>query len=89
VAGIERPFGQTVGDPGDTDTQKVVLRATLTALETITESGGVVHLPFKWPGNPKDIEKNMQPPPIARYLMRHPLQVRNLLKRQVPEKFKV
>ena len=29
----------------------------------------------------------MVPPPIAKLLMRHPLQARNLLKRQVPEKF--
>jgi hypothetical protein len=89
VAGIEHPFGQTVGDPGDVETQIAVLRATLATLESIPEPGGRINLPFEWKGDPKAIEHNMEPPPIAKYLMRHPLQVRNLIKRQVPEKFRV
>jgi D-proline reductase (dithiol) PrdB len=89
VAGIEHPFGQTVGDPGDVDTQMAVLRATLGALDSITEPGGLVHLPFEWSGDPKKIEHNMEPPPIAKYLKRHPLQVRNLIKRQIPKKYQV
>jgi len=57
VAGIEHPFGQNVGAPGDRATQLVVLRAALEA--------------------------------IASYLVRHPWHVRNLLKREIPEKYRV
>jgi hypothetical protein len=89
VVGIEHPFGQVVGNPGDWESQMAVLRATLDALQTIQEPGGVVHLPFEWDGNPKEIEHHLEPPPIATYLVKHPLQVRNLLKREVPEKFLV
>ena len=89
MAGIEHPFGQTVGDPGEVETQMAVLRATLDALGSIKEPGGVVHLPFEWAGDSKQIEHDMEPPPIAKHLMRHPLQVRNLIKRQVPEKYQV
>ena len=77
-----------VGTPGDTETQAAVLRATLDALQTITNPGEIVHLPFEWAGNPKEI-KHSEPPPIANYLVRHPWQVRNLLKREIPEKFLV
>jgi hypothetical protein len=89
VAGIEHPFGQLVGNPGDRESQMGVLKATLDALQLIETPGQVVHLPFEWDGNPKEIEHDMKPPPIATYLTKHPLQVRNLLKREVPEKFLV
>lgn len=89
VAGIEHPFGQTVGDPGDVETQFAVVSATLATLVSISEPGGVMHLPFEWGGDPKQIKHDIEPPPIAKFLMRHPLQVRNLIKRQVPEKFQV
>jgi hypothetical protein len=89
LAGVEHPFGQTVGDPGDSDTQMVVLRAALAALESIDEPGGRVDLPLKWEGDPKAIDQGDGPPPIARYLMRHPLQVRKFIKREVPKKFQV
>ena len=89
VAGIGHPFGQTVGDPGDVEIQTRVLRATLDALRAIQNPGEVVHLPFEWQGDPEAIEHNMEPPPIATYLKKHPLQVRNLIKRDIPEKFRV
>lgn len=89
VAGIEHPFGRTVGDPGDVERQTEVLRAILAAFQTIEKPGQIVHLPFEWDGNPKEIEHNLKPPPIADYLMRHPWHVRNLLKRDVPEKYRV
>ena len=66
-----------------------VLNAMLDALQSIDTPGEVVHLPFEWDGNPKGIKHDMEPPPIASYLMKHPFQVRNLLKREVPEKFLV
>ena len=89
VAGIEHPFGQNVGAPGDRATQLVVLRAALEALQTIEQPGEVVHLPFEWTGNPEETGHTMDPPPIASYLVRHPWHVRNLLKREIPEKYRV
>ena len=89
VAGIEHPFGITGGAPGDTAVQLAVLRATMDALQNIEQPGEVVHLPFEWAGNPKDTGHTMDPPPIASYLVRHPWHVRNLLKREIPEKYRV
>ena len=88
VAGVEHPFGRTVGEPGDSQTQKAVLQSALEALQEVKKPGGVVHLPFEWVGDPKEIE-HPEPPPIASYLVRHPWHVRNLLKREIPEKFLV
>jgi hypothetical protein len=89
VAGIEHPFGQTVGAPGDSATQMAVLCTTLEALQTIEQPGEGVHLPFEWTGNSKETGHTMDPPPIANYLVRHPWHVRNLLRRDIPEKYRV
>ena len=89
LVGIEHPFGQLVGNPGDVETQMAVVRATLAALQTIAEPGGIVHLPFEWSGDPMASVHDIAPPPITSYLLKHPLQVRYLLKREVPEKFLV
>jgi hypothetical protein len=88
VVGVEHPFGQTVGKPGDVQTQKSVLRATLAAFQKIEKPGGIVHLPHSWNGNPKELE-HPEAPPIASYLVRHPWHVRNLLKRKIPDSFLV
>ena len=89
LVGIEHPFGQLVGNPGDVETQKAVMRATLAALQNIAEPGGIIHLPFEWSGDPMASVHDIAPPPITTYLMRHPLQVRNLFKREVPEQYRV
>ena len=88
IAAIEYPFGCTFGQPGDRDGQLAVLRGALQALESIDTPGGVLHLPFEW-AEQDGAPSHGEPPPIAKYLMRHPLQVRNLIKRQVPEKYQV
>ena len=85
VAAIEHPFGLTLGLPGDSVRQLEVLRATLRALEGISQPGGIVHLPFEW--NSVD-ESNMYPPeapPIARYLRRHPWDFPKFLHRTPPQ----
>jgi hypothetical protein len=83
IAAIEYPLGQTLGQPGDAAGQLAVLRAVLAALESIDQPGGTVQLPFEWtggePGEPPE------PPPIARYITRHPWTLPRLLKRDVPE----
>ena len=83
IAAIEHPFGQNVGPAGDGETHLAVLRATLRALEEVREPGSVVHLPFEWPES-AEAEHPHPPPPIVGYLLKHPLQVVKLIRRQVP-----
>ena len=63
-----------------------VLEATLSALESIQDPGGIVHLPFEWQESPKEV-KNEPPelPPIASYLIRRPWLIPRLLTRKLPE----
>lgn len=86
LAGIEYPFGRTLGKPGDVDGQTAVLRATFQALVDMDEPGSVVHLPFKWP-EPKAKARShpAQPPPITTYLQRHPWHFPRLLSREIPK----
>ena len=86
MAAIEHPFGLLLGLPGDREHQTAVLRATLKALEDIRNPGGVVDLPFKWSLSDVDTHAHPPvPPPIVSYLQKHPLQVFNLIRRQIPE----
>ncbi len=88
IAAIENPCGRTLGQPGDAPGQSAVLRAVLTALVEIDTPGGIRHLPYRWPdGVP--YQEEMDPPPIAEYLKRHPWDLRRLLNRDVPEKFRM
>jgi D-proline reductase (dithiol) PrdB len=85
IAAIEHPFGLTLGLPQDAARQLAVLRATLQALEEISQPGTVVHLPFEW--DPKE-KLNIYPPeapPIAKFLRRHPWYLPKFLNRTPPE----
>ncbi len=65
VAAIEHPFGRPYGDVGDVETQSNVLRAALEVATSATEPGGVVHLPFVWPEDPKETQWHpAEPSPI-------------------------
>ena len=83
VVGIEYPFGQQLGRPGDAEGQGAVLRAVLDALVEIETPGEVRHLPFQWP---EDVEYGdaPEPTPIATYLTENPFQIPKLVKRRVP-----
>jgi hypothetical protein len=85
IAAIEQPFGLTLGLPQDTVRQLAVLRATLRALEEISQSGTVVHLPFEWDSQEKLNIHPPEPPPIVRFLRRHPWHVPKFLNRTPPE----
>jgi hypothetical protein len=64
-----------------------VLEATLRALENIQIPGGIIHLPFVWPEEPKAVRSKLpEDPPIARYLARNPWFLPRLLTRNVPKK---
>jgi glycine reductase complex component B subunit gamma len=85
LAAIEHPFGQTMGRPGDKDTQGAVLLATLEAIWEMKTPGCIKHLPFEWTGPMK--EALAQPPvapPIAGYLKWHPWELPRLFSRDVP-----
>lgn len=86
LAAIEYPLGRTLGQPGDAAGQLAVLRATLQALETIQMPGGRVDLPFEWGEAPNQVHNHpVEDPPIARYIMKHPWMLLNLLNRNVPK----
>ena len=85
VAAIEHPFGLTFGLPGDAACQLAVLRAALRALEEISRPGGVVHLPFEWNPSERVRTHPPEPPPITRYLTRHPWQLPKFMNRTPPE----
>jgi D-proline reductase (dithiol) PrdB len=85
IAAIEYPLGRTLGQPCDAAGQTAVLEAVLGALESIHTPGEIVHLPFEWPEDPRDVQKNHHAdPPIGRYLARHPWLLPKLLSRDVP-----
>ncbi len=56
MAAIDFPFGRPLGQPGDVDIQRAVLRATLEALRGATVPGAVVELPFRWPEPPDQVQ---------------------------------
>jgi hypothetical protein len=86
LAAIEYPLGRTLGQPGDAAGQLAVLRATLQALESIRVPGGRVDLPFEWSEPPNQVHNHpVEDPPIARYIMKHPWTLLNLLNRNVPK----
>ena len=90
LAGIEYPFGRTVGQPGDVQGQMGVLRSVLQALVEITQPGGRVDLPYEWPESPKDANTPLpELPPIFQYLKKHITQVRNFMNRDIPKEFRI
>lgn len=85
LVGIEYPFGQTVGRPGDKEGQRAVLRGTLEAVEEMKVPGSMKHLTFEWLGTAKEAQAHPpEPPPIVNYLKRHPWDLPRLLSRNVP-----
>lgn len=85
IAAVERPFGLTVGLPGDATGQLAVMRATLQALVAIPEPGGVVDLEFEWSGDAKLDTRPPEPPPIVSYLRRHPWAIPRFFNRIPPD----
>jgi D-proline reductase (dithiol) PrdB len=85
IAAIEHPFGQTLGSPGDAARQLEVLRATLRALEEISQPGSVVNLPFEWDSGDKVNVYPPEPPPIVRYIRRNPWHFLSFLRRTPPQ----
>ncbi len=51
-AHVRFPRGSMLGEPGNRDKQIAVLQDTLRALETISQPGGHVQLPYRWEAAP-------------------------------------
>jgi hypothetical protein len=87
LAGIEHPFGQIMGKPGDKEGQRAVLLAALEEIENMKIPGSTAHLPFEWSGTEKEAQADPpEPPPIVGYLKWHPWEFPKLLSRDVPGK---
>ena len=85
LAAIEHPLGYLLGQSGDQEGQTAVLRSTLHAVPEMTKPGSVTHLPFEWPASARRLSaRPPKAPPITRYLIRHPWQIRYLFSREVP-----
>jgi len=85
LAAIEFPLGYVLGQPHDAEGQISVLRSTLNSLTKMTQPGSISHLPFEWPDSARRLNAHpQQPPPISKYLMRHPWHIPNLFKRNIP-----
>jgi hypothetical protein len=70
TAGVEFPFGHTLGHAGDRDEQMAVIRDALRVLADAPEPGTIEDLPYEWP----DFERwktewhPEKPSPIIRWL---------------------
>ncbi len=63
VAAIAYPFGRIIGQVGDAQGQREVLKQTLACLEKADHPGQIFHLPFEWPEAPKEVK--WHPPEIS------------------------
>ena len=48
VAHVKFPFGRPMGEPNNPDQHRVIAEDALRILETATEPGKVVTLPYRW-----------------------------------------
>lgn len=85
LAAIEHPFGQTMGQPGQSDHQREVLLAALEALAQLEAPGCVANLPYEWRGSERQARAQPAvPPPIATHLKWHPWLLPRLFARDLP-----
>lgn len=85
LAAVEFPLGYLFGPPHDREIQRKVFDEVLSVLEEAQGPGVVKHLSLDWP-DPQGIAP-LEPPrpaPIVNYLLKHPLQIKDFLKRRVP-----
>ncbi|HET6443349.1 MAG TPA: hypothetical protein VFI27_02115 [candidate division Zixibacteria bacterium] len=71
---VEFPFGQILGQPGNEEQQRRVLRRALEALEEVDTAGAIVHLQERWPAPLEDAIRECHPdlpPPIMAHMGRH------------------
>lgn len=89
MAGIGFPIGRPLGYPHDKQSQRDILWATLQSVVHM-QAPGIEYLPFEWQKDPeRDAPTSLESTPIASYLMKHPRQVFQFIRREIPEKFRV
>jgi hypothetical protein len=88
LAAISYPLSRPLGRPHDADGQRAVLRATLELLESATEPGSYVELPFEWPetvAQARNASKEVPPSPIAALLYQRPWLIPRLYGGRIPQ----
>jgi hypothetical protein len=73
-----------MGQPGDVDGQREVLKATLALLETAKEPDTYVELPFQWSETSIQAAEVQELPPIAVLLRRKPWLIPRLYAGVIP-----
>ena len=91
VAAIAYPLSRPLGDPGDAEGQRAVLRAALGVLEEAAAPGTVTTLPFLWPEPAKLVRRQplADPPPIAKLLRAKPWLYFKLVSGEIPPQAEV
>jgi hypothetical protein len=79
TAAIEYPYGRPVGEAGDREGQRRVLLEALSVLEKAKKPGGVWHLPFTWPEEPK--KTDWQPPEMSPLIQHYLEEIKEARKR--------
>ncbi|MYD36916.1 MAG: hypothetical protein F4X20_07935 [Dehalococcoidia bacterium] len=45
---VKHPYGQPFGQPGNVEQQRTIVEDALDLLETVKETGTIVHSPYRW-----------------------------------------
>ncbi len=72
TVGVEFPFGHPLGQPGDRETQMMVIGEALRLLEEGREPGVVRELDLEWPQPLDEAKRDWQPPepsPIVKMML--------------------
>ena len=86
VAGIAYPLSRPLGQVGDAEGQRAVLRAALQVLVEASEPGAVRYLPFVWPESDREARKHRGPlPPIAKLIMKRPWLFLRFMNGEIPD----
>jgi len=86
LAGISYPLSRPMGQPGDADGQRNVLRALLGVLASAAAPDTYVELPFQWPESPAQARKGEEiHPPIAQLLARKPWLLPRIYTGEIPD----
>ena len=72
TVGVEFPYGNPLGQPGDRDTQTGIIREALRLLEEATGPGEIRELDYVWPQDLDEAKRGWQPlepSPIIRMMI--------------------
>jgi hypothetical protein len=78
---VEFPFGQTLGQPGNSDQQMRVIGQALKVLETAVSPNTIIHSDEVWPVEQKEAYKAWQPPQPSPIIAELAPQFRDMLRK--------